>query len=59
MASGRPRLETSVPIAWIRLPGCLLGSQVLIWLVPRTVLGVASALLWFTWILSIPTWGLI
>jgi hypothetical protein len=26
--------------------------------VPRMVLGVATALLYFAWLLSLPTWGL-
>jgi hypothetical protein len=52
------RLETSVHGVWIRLPGCLLGSQVLMWLMLGTVLGAASFLLFFTWMLSLPTWGL-
>jgi hypothetical protein len=37
---------------------CLLGSRVSTWLVPRMVLGVATALLYFTWLLSFSTWGL-
>jgi hypothetical protein len=48
----------SIRRAWIRLLSCLLGSYVLIWLLPRMVLAVASALLCLTWMLSLPTWGL-
>jgi hypothetical protein len=36
---------------------CLLGSQALTWRVPETVLGVATVLLYFAWLLSFPTWG--
>jgi hypothetical protein len=44
--------------AWIRLPDCLLGSQLPMWQVPRTVLGVALTFIQLAWPLSLPTWGL-
>jgi hypothetical protein len=40
-------LKTLVREAWIRLPGCLLGSRVLMWLVLGMILGAASAFLCF------------
>jgi hypothetical protein len=36
----------------------LLSSRASTWLVPRIVLGVATALLHLAWLLSLPTWGL-
>jgi hypothetical protein len=50
-----PRLKTSIHRGWLRL----LGSRVLMWMVPGTVLGDACASHYFTWMLSLPTWGLI
>jgi hypothetical protein len=40
------------------LPDVLPGSQALRWLAPRTVLGATIASLGFTWLLILPTWGL-
>jgi hypothetical protein len=53
-----PRLEISACRVWRRLPVCLLGSRASTWLVPKTILGTATVLLYFTWLLSFPTWGL-
>jgi hypothetical protein len=52
------RLEPSICRAWIRMPGCLLGSRALMWRVPRMVLRVAFASFGFIWPLSLPMWGL-
>jgi hypothetical protein len=56
--SNNLRARTLVRSGWIRLPGCLLGSWVMMWLVPGMVLGTASASLCFTWMLSLSTWEL-
>jgi hypothetical protein len=40
------------------MPDSLLGSQPATWLVLGTVLEEATTLLFFTWLLSFPTWGL-
>jgi hypothetical protein len=37
--------------------GCLIGSRAMTRPVPGTVHGSASASLYFTWMLSLPTWG--
>jgi hypothetical protein len=42
----------------IRMPDSLLGSQPATWLVLGMVLEEATTLLFFTWLLSFPTWGL-
>jgi hypothetical protein len=39
-------------------PGVLPDSRALSWLVPDTVLGAVVALPSFTWLLSLPMWGL-
>jgi hypothetical protein len=51
-------MEISACRAWRRLLDCLLASCTMTWLVPRIVLGVATASLYFTWLLSFPSWGL-
>jgi hypothetical protein len=50
-------LETSACKVWRGLPDYLLDSQDLVWLVPGMVLGMATTLLYFTWLLSFPMWG--
>jgi hypothetical protein len=39
-------------------PDCLLGSQASTWQVPEMAFGAATTLLYFAWLLSHPTWGL-
>jgi hypothetical protein len=40
------------------MPSYLLGSWVVMWQVLGMVLGATFALLGFTWLLSLPAWGL-
>jgi hypothetical protein len=51
-------VEISACRAWRQLPGYLLGSWALTWLVPETVLGVAIIFLYFAWLLTFPMWRL-
>jgi hypothetical protein len=37
--------------------GCLLGSRVSMWWMPRMAFGAAATLLYIIWCLSHPTWG--
>jgi hypothetical protein len=58
MASGAPnRVHRFIEVGW-SFPSILLGSRALRWMVPEIVLRYAVTLLGFTWLLSLPMWGL-
>jgi hypothetical protein len=58
MASGAPSQSCGfIEVEW-GFSASLLGSQVLRWLVPESVLGGIIVLCGYTWLLSHPTWGL-
>jgi hypothetical protein len=52
----RPQAGKIDYITRCRLPCCLLGSRAPMWWVPRMAFWAATALLYFSWWLSHPTW---
>jgi hypothetical protein len=57
MMSGGHRLKISICGAHGELQCYLLYSRTSTWLVPVTIFGMTTALLYFAWLLGFPTWG--
>jgi hypothetical protein len=58
MASGALERKRRFEDVGLGFLGVLLGSRVLRWMVLEMVLGAVVASSGFTWLLSLPTWGL-
>jgi hypothetical protein len=57
MTHGAPGSKYQLCTAWRRLLGCLLGSRASTWLETGIILDVATASLYFAWLLSFLMWG--